>query len=194
MRRADVTGLGLATSLGPDAATAASAARAGIVRLADLALTIEHEGETEPIVGHLAPGVSDLEGEGPRLLRLVRMALEDVAASTPPATLQTAHWLVSLPEGLPTTPPPPLSDLDAPPAPAPALERADLEAGALRRHIEDVLEVAIAPWQVETFQGRTGFVRAVGHARVLAQQGETAVIGVVDSRVDLEVAPHVAGS
>ena len=181
MPAAAITGLGLVTSLGPDAVTSAAAARAGITRPEPLALEVDGE----PVVGHPAATVpAGLEGAD-RLLRLVTLALEDVLWSVPADVLQTARWLVALPAPLPAEPPPPLSGLEDAPVDPQAFHPPALDADALRGHIEDAVGARLDPDRFEAFAGRSGAVRALGHARRHAQERTPCVVMAVDSRVEV---------
>ncbi len=78
-----ITGIGLACALGPDAATACAAARAGITReaaLKTLNFADQLWGE-EPVAGHAVPfAAAGFVGVG-KLLALGRLALQDLLAN-----------------------------------------------------------------------------------------------------------------
>ncbi|MEM1450264.1 MAG: hypothetical protein AAGI22_14205 [Planctomycetota bacterium] len=77
-----VAAIGMTSALGPDAASACAAARAGIVRAADLpgfTLIRKDDGEPEAVRGHAAHSATrGFEGYG-RLLALARQAALDLA-------------------------------------------------------------------------------------------------------------------
>ncbi len=184
-RTPTVTALGMATSLGHDAVTAAAAARAGIVRAGPLPVWLPNADtqDPEPVVGHAVDGLADgFEGTG-RLLRLAELALADLLHQTPASDLRSAHWLVALPETLPPAPPPGLLDADAP-----AVEPGDppprLDPERLRALIGRMTGSPVAPQRFTGFAGRVGWVRAMGHAARLAESGTLCVVGVTDSLVD----------
>lgn len=81
-----ITGLGMVTSLGPTAVSSCAAARAGILRIADIpdveAYDAE-EGEMVPVGGHSVPDLTDGFVGAARLARLARAALEDLVESSP---------------------------------------------------------------------------------------------------------------
>ena len=83
-----LTGCGLVTSLGLDAANACAAARAGILRAAQRdAYPVRSlaDGSVSGVVGHAVPLLTDgLEGEA-RLIRLLQGGLEDLARQCPDA-------------------------------------------------------------------------------------------------------------
>ncbi len=187
---ATLTAVGLVTSLGHDVVTAAAAARAGIVRPAPLA-TLVADPETndpQPVTGHPVDGLADGFEGAARLLRLVELGLADLGRSAPAETLRRAHWLIALPEPLPTAPPLPLPDPDAEPevdppeVPVPGPARLDAER--VRAVAERVIGAPVPPSRFAAFEGRTGFVRALGHAQHLAERGTPCVVGAVDSLVD----------
>lgn len=181
-----VTGLGLATSLGVDAVSASAAARAGLTRPALLPVMIPNVDtlDPEPVVGHPVPGLAAGFAGAGRLLRLLDLALDDLAAGVPPETLATATWLVALPEALPPHPPPDLLPTDAPDAPPPEPLPPRLTPDAVRRSLARVTGSPLPADRLATFEGRAGFIRAMGHASHLAAGGRTAVVGALDSLVD----------
>ncbi len=181
-----VTGLALATSLGVDAVSACAAARAGLVRPALLPVVIPNADtlEPEPVVGHPVPGLAaGFAGVG-RLLRLLDLALDDLAAQVPPETLASATWLVAFPEAPPPQPPPDLLPEDAPDAPPPEPSAPRLTPEAVRRTLARVTGAPLPADRLATFEGRAGFIRAMGHAAQLASAGKTAIVGALDSLVD----------
>jgi len=184
-RTPTVSALGMAASLGHDAVTACAAARAGISRAGPLPVWVPNVDtqDPEPVVGHAVDGLADgFEGTG-RLLRLAELALSDLLRSTPAADLRSAHWLVALPESLPPSAPPGLLEPDAPAAePGDAAPR--LAPERLRALITRATGAPVAPQRFAGFVGRVGWVRAMGHAARLAEQGTTCVVGVTDSLVD----------
>jgi 3-oxoacyl-[acyl-carrier-protein] synthase-1 len=183
---ATLTGVGLVTSLGHDAVTAAAAARAGIVRPSLLPVWVENveTRDPEPVVGHAVEGLAaGFEGAG-RLLRLAELALADLVRTTPAETLRAARWLVALPESLPSAPPPALSERDAPPAAAPAAGPPRLDPARLRALIERVTGAPVPESRFTAFDGRVGVIRALGHAQRLAEGGAACVVGALDSLVD----------
>ena len=199
MRDATFTGVGLVTSLGHDAVTAAAAARAGLVRPALLPVRVANAEtrDPEPVVGHAVAGLADgFEGAG-RLLRLAALALADLVRTTPAETLRTAHWLVALPETVPPAPPPALAEAGAAPAEVPAAEAPAAEASQaaprrldparLRALIEQATGAPVPESRFQVFDGRVGVVRALGHAQRLAAGGAACVVGAADSLVDRAV-------
>ena len=177
-----ITGLGLATSLGVDAVTACAAARAGLSRPAELPVQIasRETDDPEPVVGYPISLAAGFDGMG-RLLRVLHLALADLASTAEPERVRQAHWLVALPEALPAEAPPELSDLDAPPRTATAsVPRIGTEA--VQKAIETVAG-PLPPHRFAVFAGRVGFIEALGHASRLAEQGRTAVVGAFDSFV-----------
>ncbi len=184
MPAATITAMGLATSLGVDAATACAAARAGLTRPAELPVWIENvaTADPEPVVGYPIPGLAaGFDGVG-RLLRVVHLALADLARTADPDRLRQAHWLVALPEALPAGPPPDLSDLDAPPQEPPPSSIPRIAAEAVCAALAPVAG-PLPPHRFAAFAGRVGFVEALGHAARLADTGKTAVVGAFDSLV-----------
>jgi 3-oxoacyl-[acyl-carrier-protein] synthase-1 len=189
------TGMGLATSLGHDAVTAAAAARAGLVRPAPLTVLVDDADTKDavPVVGHPVDGLAaGFDGVG-RLLRLAELGLRDLLRSTPVDRLRAAHWLIALPEGVPTAPPLPLLDPDAPPDPdgpdseVPGPSAPRLAPEPLRHFVEATSGLSVPASRFATFDGRVGFIRALGHAQRLCERGTTCVVGAVDSLVDTEV-------
>ena len=183
------TSIGLVTSLGHDAVTVAAAARAGIVRPAPLLVWVDNAetDDPEPVVGHPVDELADgFDGMG-RLLRLAELGLMDLLTTTPPEVLKAAHWLVALPESLSLTPPPDLSDLDAPPVPQPEVSPQRLPPEHLRGLIERVTGVPLPPARLSVFDGRVGVIRALGHAQRLCEQGQICIVGAVDTLVDSEI-------
>lgn len=182
--------MGLVTSLGHDAVTAAAAARAGLVRPAPLDVWVDHVDtqDPEPVTGHPVDGLAaGFDGPG-RLLRLAELGLRNLCQSTPSETLRKAHWLLALPEAPPSAPPLPLAEPDAPPptdVPGPSAPR--LSPDRLRRLVARVVGTPVPEGQFATFEGRVGFVRAMGHAQRLSEGGATCVVGAVDSLVDAGV-------
>ena len=186
---AAITGVGLVTSLGHDAVTAAAAARAGLVRPALLPVWVDNAEtrDPEPVVGHAVAGLADgFEGTG-RLLRLAELALVDLVRTTPAETLRAARWLVALPEAVPPAPPPALTEADAAPAEAPAAAPRRLDPARLRALVERATGAPVPESRFLVFDGRVGVVRALGHAQRLADGGAACVVGVVDSLVDRAV-------
>lgn len=185
-RTSVITALGLTASLGHDLVTAAAAARAGLSRAAPLSVWIENLQtlDPEPVVGHPVDGLAEgFEGTG-RLLRLAELGLLDLLRTADAEALRASHWLLALPETLPATPPPALSDADASPAPVPDPMPPRLDPERVRALIERVTGRAVAPQRFTAFVGRVGWVRAMGHAARLAEQGQACVVGAVDSLVD----------
>lgn len=189
MDAAVFTHVALVTSLGHDAATTAAAARAGIVRASTLPYLVDNveTKEPEPVTGHAVSGLAvGFEGRA-RLLRLAELALDDLLQHVSLATLRSAHWLIALPAPLPTTPPPDLSDPESPPPPPPAVGPPRLEVVQMHRLIEQRLGAPVPAAHVLSFAGRTGVIRALGHARRLCAQGEVCVVGTTDTLVDPDV-------
>lgn len=185
---ATLIAMGLVTSLGQDAMTAAAAARAGIVRPSALATLVEDPDTNAPIpvIGHSVGGLADGFEGAARLLRLAELGLADLARSASAETLRDAHWLVALPEPLATAPPLPLPEPDDPPAEVASPGPARLDAERLRVVIERAIGAPVPAGRFTAFEGRVGFVRALGHAQHLAARGTPCVVGAVDSLVDHE--------
>ena len=97
-----VTGIGMVSSLGFDAATACAAARAGLVRSRELDdfPVRSPDGEVQGVVGHAVPGIADgFEGEA-RLLRIAGAALSDLRRQAPGAFWKSAQpeFFLSFPD------------------------------------------------------------------------------------------------
>jgi len=102
-----ITGMGMVTSLGLDVKTSCAAARAGIVRSAEIdyfPVRSPDDGSVSGLVVHAAPMITDgFEGDA-RLLRLMAAALSDLRRQTPDGPWgqgKTAFYL-SLPDPLRT--------------------------------------------------------------------------------------------
>jgi 3-oxoacyl-[acyl-carrier-protein] synthase-1 len=190
--RVAVTGIGMVSSLGFDAATSCAAARAGLRKAGPLDFKVVNSETKEraAIFGHTLPQATlGFEGVA-RLLRIAQLAFADFQAGTNLRRLEAKRCGLVL--ALPAPRPNPTSQAkEAPadpldkPSPNPAAGLADPKT--LAERFRSVSKLALAQTNVAVVQsGHASFIQAVDKASAKLRAGEWdwCVIGAFDSLVE----------
>ena len=192
-----ITGVGMATSLGFDAATSCAAARAGVTRPETLDYWVEDAGalESVPVVGRTMGWYTEGFAEVGRLVQLGRAAARDVvrSAGLDPEALARTPWLVNLADGAVEVE---ALRVDAEALPASARESVRPPYAALKPWIDARLMPGVlsvlpeaarrAPARV-LYHGPAGAAVALAEARRMLTEGRVraVIVGGIDALVDL---------
>ena len=174
-----ITGMGLASSLGPDVRNACAAARAGLSRARALEFQVVNgeDNDLEPVTGHpIATMTEGFEGVG-RILRIMQMGLADFEKTLASGRSENSGWFLALPDGGQNR-----ADDHMPHAAAWELDSPRVCA-ALRRFTDiSVIDRNV----VLVNDGHASFVRAVHEAMHQLEAGrlDYCVVGAADSLLD----------
>lgn len=186
-----ITGVGMASSLGFDAATACAAARAGLTRATalDYHVVDEEALEAVPVTARTMGWYTDGFAEVGRLVRLGQPAAADVvrSAGLDAATLARTPWIVALADGAieglaaEADEAPPAADTSERP-PYDAL-RPWIEARALPGIRSGLADAGRAAPARALFQGAAGAAVALAEARRIVREGRApaCIVGGVDA-------------